>query len=798
MSVRFYKRPGTLQETRDLIRTIAEGADCGDIYIRGVGGWDGEKEFLESQSEDVISAPEVAEVWRKAEEFVEEHPELRNIAEHNYWAFVEEAEQVARGWDYSDMFKTSILYHVARGDNIESVIDDEDIVSKYIDLSSDSKRRAIDIIEYDPDREAFVVTYQGVNADDAFNPSMSLDYPTLVVFCGEYVGTNQYEDGYIVIPQKVIAVITPNPPTLDREVEFDMHKSIQATRKILKEGSSVATIKGKASIDTLQGALVGKEKAGESQLGQAGGEAREVEDEEECDEPDFIRYEPRPDGGVRIKHINIGDKRKAKTSAWAKVVTSVDVSAKGGYAFEGQFLPYSREVDVPNGAWVVVSRADGSWRHPHNTIYLIHVHNGEMCIVEEADWPDEGLSFKERVAELINRPKVGGVKKLTTREEAQLVEKPEENPLEPCISGAEAVLWNVYEAEFRLKGFKAKKPAWLKSLAGKVCREEMPMSQALAEALKRAKVDMANEIYRRVIGKRTAEIVEFERPVGEKSKAERVPKMNVEDELIKAVREAAKFSADPDAFIDTLPIAELARAVQEDKISLDDAREFLRIAVIEGRNPELLSMVDWEKILGKRGKIDIYRAEEKLLAELDKAAKKLAKAAQRGVGYIEKSSGYIGRTTTTKAPVSRPARISFTYRNIEIPLETILANWDLILRRGLRFAIHDITGGWLSKKAEGEFVQWWWQLLRSKYAKVSRDELTYREWLVSMSPSAKDLWSTIFTFGISSQEVNEYLRHLYSLHQPTLQTLAPGITLDDYVKMVTEFIKKDVPRVVLS
>ena len=233
-----------------------------------------------------------------------------------------------------------------------------------------------------------------------------------------------------------------------------------------------------------------------------------------CNEPSFIEYEPRPDGSVRIKYINIGDKRKARTSAWAKVVTSVDVSAKGGYAFEGQFLPYTRETDVPNGAWVVVSRADGSWGHPHNTIYLIHVRNGRMCIVEEADWPDEQLSFKERAVELVNEPATGASEEKLEAPEGvlQAKEVEETNLLEPCIAEKEVVLWNVYEAEFKLKGLKATKPAWLRELAEKVCREDLTMSQALAEALKKAKVDIANEIYRRVIGKKTEEVIELERP----------------------------------------------------------------------------------------------------------------------------------------------------------------------------------------------------------------------------------------------------------------------------------------------
>ena len=409
---------------------------------------------------------------------------------------------------------------------------------------------------------------------------------------------------------------------------------------------------------------------------------------EECDEPRFIEYEPRPDGGVRIKYINIGDKRKAKTSAWAKVVTSVDVSAKGGYAFEGQFLPYTRETDVPNGSWVVVSRADGSWRHPHNTIYLIHVRDGKMCVVEEADWPDEQLSFKERAAELVNKhpPTLENVEgergKPEAPKEAPPVEerppeKAEESPLEACTGEKEKLLWQVYEAEFRLKGLKAEKPAWLRGLAEQVCREEMTMPQALAETLRRAKIDIANEIYRRVVGKRTEEVVELEKPPAEEKgditeeievpveehgevieepleeaveEAERPPTVaDIEEKLTVAVRRFARAYGDPEAFIEALPIPELAHAVIAGRISLEDAEEFLRMAIVEGRKPGLLAAVDWEKVIGKRGKVDIYRAEEKFLDQLEKLRRKAERELERRMKQPEAPSG-----TARPAPKEAP------------------------------------------------------------------------------------------------------------------------------------------------
>ena len=232
-------------------------------------------------------------------------------------------------------------------------------------------------------------------------------------------------------------------------------------------------------------------------------------------------------------------------------------------------------------------------------------------------------------------------------EAPQAEEKPTAQP-KPCTVDKEALLWKTYEAEFRLKGLKAERPEWLKELAEKVCREEMTMAQALAETLRRAKVDIANEIYNRVVGKRTEEVVDLEKPPEENvleevevpveehgrveeepleevvEEAEQPPTVaDIEEKLTVAVRRLARAYGDPEAFVEALPIPELAHAVINGRIDLEDAEEFLRMAIVEGKKPQLLARVDWEKVLGKRGKIDIYRAEEKLLNELEKLIRKL-------------------------------------------------------------------------------------------------------------------------------------------------------------------------------
>ena len=364
-----------------------------------------------------------------------------------------------------------------------------------------------------------------------------------------------------------------------------------------------------------------------------------VETPKECNEPRFISYEPRPDGGVRIKSINIGDRRKAKTSAWAKLVTHVDVEQRGGYAFEGEFLPYTREVDVPNGAWLVVSRADGSWRHPHNTIYLIHVRNGRLCIVEEVDWPDEELSFKERAAELINAPaeKAGKVeekpitpsKPLKKPEEERPPEKqqPEPTPQEEGLRFIRTKLANAYEAEMKIQGFPGEKAPekLIDDLARKVYTGGLQQVEAMVKVLSEAKRRAADLKLQKVLGKKPAEVVEFEKPEEEKppeveeKPKEEVRRVSVEDELREhALKIARTVTLNPEALIECLPIVELAHMVQEGRTDMRSAKEIIYFAIMDGKRPEVICKIDWSKILPKRGKLDLRLVEDKLLEQMEK------------------------------------------------------------------------------------------------------------------------------------------------------------------------------------
>ena len=114
---------------------------------------------------------------------------------------------------------------------------------------------------------------------------------------------------------------------------------------------------------------------------------------------DMIFYSKIPEG-VRIHEINLGDGRKAHGRPFAKVVTSIDFSKENGYAFQGEFLPRSREVDVPNGSLLLVVRGDGSWKHPHSTAYLFVVEDSEIVKKGSFDWTEK-LTIRDEASKIL-------------------------------------------------------------------------------------------------------------------------------------------------------------------------------------------------------------------------------------------------------------------------------------------------------------------------------------------------------------------------------------------------------------
>lgn len=79
---------------------------------------------------------------------------------------------------------------------------------------------------------------------------------------------------------------------------------------------------------------------------------------------------PTENGGFRIR-LHLGDRQRGIRKTWARHVTEVDTTERGGYAFIGEWVRSGDE--VPAGAWVVVITASGTRTDPANTLELYQV-----------------------------------------------------------------------------------------------------------------------------------------------------------------------------------------------------------------------------------------------------------------------------------------------------------------------------------------------------------------------------------------------------------------------------------------
>lgn len=120
-----------------------------------------------------------------------------------------------------------------------------------------------------------------------------------------------------------------------------------------------------------------------------------------------------------IPHVASG-----KRESWFKHVTSVDKSVDNGYAFHGTFIPVRQEVELPVGAVVIECVPVGSVKHaskegwiyvvtdtpsPHgpdsaSSKYQPHLRRLPQLDVAW-DWRADFLSFRDRVAELVEAAK---------------------------------------------------------------------------------------------------------------------------------------------------------------------------------------------------------------------------------------------------------------------------------------------------------------------------------------------------------------------------------------------------------
>ncbi len=95
-----------------------------------------------------------------------------------------------------------------------------------------------------------------------------------------------------------------------------------------------------------------------------------------------LKVERLDDGRIIVSRLYVGDRRKG--SGWAKVIRDIDVSKDSGYAFVGDWV--GEGSFVKEGDIIALCKADGSWRHPHSTLYLYKVTSGGVEQLGEWDF----------------------------------------------------------------------------------------------------------------------------------------------------------------------------------------------------------------------------------------------------------------------------------------------------------------------------------------------------------------------------------------------------------------------------
>jgi uncharacterized coiled-coil protein SlyX len=109
------------------------------------------------------------------------------------------------------------------------------------------------------------------------------------------------------------------------------------------------------------------------------------------------KAERLPDGRWAIK-FSLGRAAKARTSLWAKKVTSVNRNEKSGYAFEGAFLKTTGkygeiETALAPGEMIVAVIQCGSWKHPDQYAKIFFaMHDGVYSL--NSAWGSEAEKVK--------------------------------------------------------------------------------------------------------------------------------------------------------------------------------------------------------------------------------------------------------------------------------------------------------------------------------------------------------------------------------------------------------------------
>ena len=86
---------------------------------------------------------------------------------------------------------------------------------------------------------------------------------------------------------------------------------------------------------------------------------------------------------------------------WVKRVTAIDPSKKNGFAFEGDFLPGGKVVDLLAGSVLVCCDPAGSVAHPRKTakVRIVTKDKGKFedstqCVLSVGDWHKDFLTIK--------------------------------------------------------------------------------------------------------------------------------------------------------------------------------------------------------------------------------------------------------------------------------------------------------------------------------------------------------------------------------------------------------------------
>jgi len=368
-----------------------------------------------------------------------------------------------------------------------------------------------------------------------------------------------------------------------------------------------------------------------------------------------------------------------------------------------------------------------------------------------------------RIGDLVRYEKAKRVAEETEKKPEE--EKPKEEieevtPEEEGLRFIKTKLSNAYEAELTLQGFpNAKVPVdYIKELATKVYSGELTQVEAMIKVLSRAKKDAAD--------------LKLKKTIKPKERLEEKP--TTEEELIEYVKKRAERLGLPtEELVQCLPIAELAHMITEGRATLGDVEEVINMAILEAKTPKVLCKIDWDKVLPKRGKLDIIKVEDRILKQVERVVKEVERKAK-----VPTMAPPTRKVTERKMPAKKK---EFEYGKIKISVDDVANVWSDVLEHGLQYALRKYTRGYLPNKALKAFVEWWVNQIEMAEPKA------FRDWLFRSPPWDKVLWEVVFTYGIEDYFWG-LIRDIYNKYKGQLLRLDRTMTYDKFKKLVLEYL----------